>query len=628
MPNRFRQITRRNVEREVNAIRIGFREFRGLLLALPILFGGAAQSSAEAPIAGLTCDDTLKEQFRPDELTKVVLVKPYAKGDALVLPGDDPAMAPKVGNDICLVKLMVGPGNPGPEGAPSTSDGIGIEIWLPSKANWNERIHALGGGGFQGGAAGSADNIGNPMAAAVAFTEGAVSSSSDAGHASVPKNYGIPDSGGDFLMLPDGSPNAVLWHDYSVRALHEQAVKTKALTDAYYGRPARYSYWDGSSTGGRQGHKLAQAHPEDFDGIIANLPAINFVPLLASMLWPQLVFERDLGGEPLTVEQQDLVSRAAIKACDTVGGQHLGFIMDPAQCRYDPVMDPGVLCVLEGGANEGPECLTRKQAVAVNKIWYGPSEDGSVPDPAEDNGWNIPVGGKQLWFGPARGTSLWNWFFTAMLGRPAGVANPGAASFLGAHGVALAAGNPKLAGTDFLNGRGNGEDGWKELSYEEFAEAVRRGNVLDATTFSQINTDNPDLSAFEAAGGKLLFWHGTNDEVIPVQGSMQYYDSVVEAMGSLERVQDFYRFYVVPGAGHQSPNGTANPAANPPIFSRDGLYAHLVKWVEQGEAPGRIVLESPSAQPVTRSQPVCPYPAKARYAGGDPNAAESYDCAL
>src|SRR2546425_10090296 len=102
----------------------------------------------------LTCDDTLKNDFRPDSLTTVLLVKAFNKGDALALtpPPAPPAPQPPVAaNDVCVVKLLVRPGNPGPAGAPSTSPGIGIEVWLPTRENWNRRIHVAGGGGWAGG---------------------------------------------------------------------------------------------------------------------------------------------------------------------------------------------------------------------------------------------------------------------------------------------------------------------------------------------------------------------------------------------------------------------------------------------------------------------------------------------
>ncbi len=206
---------------------------------LPFIgFGNPPVATVPPPSgpAALTCDDTLKANFKPDASTSVVAVKSFKKGDALVLGGAATAATPVAANDVCMVKLNVGPGNPGPEGAPSTSPGIGIEIWLPSKAAWNSRIHALGGGGWQGGVAGSAAAIASSDAANVAGKEGAVSSTTDTGHSSL--------AGGSFAMNPDGTINKTLWTDFASRGIHEQAVKTKALAAAYYGTPAKYAYWE------------------------------------------------------------------------------------------------------------------------------------------------------------------------------------------------------------------------------------------------------------------------------------------------------------------------------------------------------------------------------------------------
>jgi feruloyl esterase len=91
--------------------------------------------------------------FKPDANTTVTLVKSFKKGDSLALSGTPATPAPPVAlNDMCLVKLTIGPGNPGPASALSTSSGIHIEVWLPSPANWNKRIHNITLGGFGGNA--------------------------------------------------------------------------------------------------------------------------------------------------------------------------------------------------------------------------------------------------------------------------------------------------------------------------------------------------------------------------------------------------------------------------------------------------------------------------------------------
>lgn len=240
----------------------------------------------------------------------------------------------------------------------------------------------------------------------------------------------------------------------------------------------------------------------------------------------------------------------------------------------------------------------------------------------------MPPRGKHLWYGPARGTSLWNMYFTRLFGFPAGLANSDEPSTLATDMVAIVTGDPTMTEPGFANASGEPQGKWRFLSYEQLAAIIDRAKQLDVTHFARLDTDDPDLSAFKRRGGKMLVWHGTHDEVIPVQGTMQYYDSVIEKMGGIEEVQSFYRLYIVPGNGHMSPNGTSNPSANPPVIGPGEMYAMLVDWVEKGIVPGPIEIHSPSDEPVQRSLLICLYPAKIRYSGGDPNKASSYICAL
>lgn len=557
-------------------------------------------------------NDSLKTSFRPDDLTSVILVKQFRKGEPLVIDEPVTAQTPAAPDDLCMVKLNVGPGNPGPKGAPSTSPGIGIEVWLPAGDAWNGRIHNIGGlGGYDGGMQGSPHAVGWPYAALTAGTEGAISASTDAGHVL---------TNGAWAMNPDGTPAHQLWIDYAHRAMHEMAEKTKALAIAYYGRPAHHAYYEGASTGGRHGYRLAQEYPGDYDGIIAKLPALNWAEWVTAAVYRSLVAMRDLGGKYLTRGQMDLVSNAAIRLCDTVGGQHMGYILDNAACTYDPTKDPEVLRVEDGGTNTGPDALSLQQAMAVNKMWYGMTSDGTVPDPQRDNGVAAVLDGKHRWYGLMRGTSLYQAYF-ANIGYGSGNAHEGYI----ADQVALEMQDPALANPTFENASGNGKGLWAKMSYEELNEAFNRGVALDET-FGRLASDDPDLSAFKAHGGKFLSWHGWNDEAIPVQGTIQYYDRVIETMGGLDQVQDFFRLYLVPGAGHMSPNGTSNPDAHPPIPGPDQFYRLMVDWVENGVEPGEVTLETPADSPVRRSFPACPYPQTAVYVGGDPNEASSYAC--
>ena len=585
-------------------------------------------SPAQVSAAQPGCTDALKASFHPDAQTSVVLVKPFQKGDPLVIAEPVTSFTPKAANELCLVKLIVGPGNPGPADAPSTSAGIGIEVWLPAPANWNGRLHNIGGhGGYDGGGQSLPGEVGWPYAAAPAGNEGAISASTDSGHVPVD---------GSWAMLPDGTPNRALWADFAQRAQHEMALKSKALAKLYYGRAPDHAYYEGASTGGRHGYMLAQQHPEDYDGIIATLPTIYFTQWATNNFYRLLVDQRDLGGVPLTEGQQDLASNAAINACDVVGGQHLGYIMDNAACHYDPTQDRKVLCRADGGENLSADCLSRQQAAAIDKIWYGITSDGSVPSPALDNGVGLALEGKHRWYGPMRGTSLYLAYFTklnqAMIhmlastpGHAGSASGKSAAAGSNADMIALELQNPTLAFPSFRNASGNGQDLWKGLSYEQLANAFDRGIALDPV-FGGVSSANPDLSAFKAHGGKFLSWHGWNDESIPVQHTMRYYNAVVDKMGGLDKVQSFFKLYLVPGGGHTSPQGTSNPDANPPAVAPGQFYKLMVNWVEKGIAPGRIEIQSPSDKSARITQPLCPYPQAAAYLGGDPRITTSYTC--
>src|SRR2546430_12097644 len=371
-------------------------------IAAVTILGVPFHGSADGRKKLLTCDDTLKNDFQPDSLTTVLLVKAFNKGEALTLSTPTPT-TPVAANDVCVVKLLVGPGNPGPAGAPSTSPGIGIEVWLPARENWNHRIHVAGGGGWAGGnqtsltalaGAGGAGTT-TPSPSFIATVEGAVSANTDTGHSGP--------GGGSFAMNPDGSINTVLWNDFAQRGIHEMAVKSKQITKAYYGKAAKYSYWDGFSTGGPQGHQLAPLHAGNFARILAGAPAVNWTRFITNELDPQMVVQRDLGGVSLSIGQLTLLGNAAINACDVVNGQHLGYIPDPSGCRYDPTLDPSVIC----GTSTSANCVTPLQAQPMNKLWYGQTRDGTAPPPSADNAWSLHIGiGNHLWYGLARGSSF------------------------------------------------------------------------------------------------------------------------------------------------------------------------------------------------------------------------------
>ena len=289
---------------------------------------GHMTSALAGPLA---CDDEIKTAFRPDADTTVVAVRSVKKGEDLMAPD-----APKpvtAAADMCLVKLLVGPGVTAEKDktARSYSEGIGIEVWLPTEANWNKRIRNYGGGGWVGGGHRHADKIGSKVPAIVNANMGYASGTTDAGQPSY--------QDGSFAFLSDGKVNVEALRDFSVRAMVEQALKTKALVSLYYSKAPKYSYYDGHSQGGRQGLKIAQEYPELYDGYMIGQPALNIAKFGPAGLYPQIVMKTDwyaAADKPKAAAfaaKVNAANKRAVAACDKPG---LGFLLDPFSCDYDP----------------------------------------------------------------------------------------------------------------------------------------------------------------------------------------------------------------------------------------------------------------------------------------------------
>jgi Tannase and feruloyl esterase len=162
------------------------------------------------------------------------------------------------------------------------------------------------------------------------------------------------------------------------------------------------------------------------------------------------------------------------------------------------------------------------------------------------------------------------------------------------------------------------------LSYTRLTVAALQGLVLQQQ-FANINTDNPDLTAFNNRKGKLILYHGLADNLIAPQGSDNYYGRVSAAMGGTAATQSFFRYYQIPGLAHsgrlEASTGVPVPQT---VLGRDEMFLALQNWVEGGTAPGRIDVSSSDA---SVSLPMCLYPQKITYSGtGSVTAAGSYAC--
>ena len=208
--------------------------------------------------------------------------------------------------------------------APSKDSDIKIEVWLPA-AGWNGKFQAVGNGGWSGAV--------NQVALGTAVRRGYAAAGTDTGHAG---------SGASFAL---GHPEKLV--DFGYRAVHEMTVKAKAIIAAYYGSGPKFSYWNGCSSGGKQGLKEAQRFPGDYDGIIAGAPANYWTHLMAGDLWPGYTTLQDAASY-IPPAKYPLIHRAVLEACDALDGVKDGLIEDPRRCKFDPKIllckggDPGV----------------------------------------------------------------------------------------------------------------------------------------------------------------------------------------------------------------------------------------------------------------------------------------------
>jgi uncharacterized repeat protein (TIGR01451 family) len=426
---------------------------------------------------------------------------------------------------------------------------INVIVGLP-KTTWNGRYQANGNGVYAG--------VALPPTGAVA--QGWAASSTDTGHQSALLT-------GEWAWSPTGMNYAQI-RDFAYRANHEMAVKSKALINMYYGVPPTYSYWNGCSTGGREGITEAVRYPNDFDGIYAGAPAINWTRFIPAEEWPQVVMNNL--GNFVPACKLNAVPGLVLQACDLTDGLQDG-LYDPRECGFDPQSLLG---------KETPcGAYTQADVDVIAKIMEGPRR----PD------------GEFLWYGLLPGASM-----TSLAGT---VETPAGRD-----------GNPFLVSNEWFKWFLHKDPSWDwhTITFASYAtdfdqSVTEWGEVL--------GTNNPDLRKFRDSGGKIVIWHGLADPLIFAQGTIDYWEKVLAFMGGPTATHPFARMFLAPNVGHCSGGGPA-PGGNG--------FAAVQKWVEEGIAPDTLLGTSG-----TRTRPLCLYPKVARYKGsGSIDDAQNFRCVL
>ncbi len=440
---------------------------------------------------------------------------------------------------------------------PGEGDHAKVSVWLPA-LSWNGRLETVGGSAYAAG------DYGSGLAAAV-----------KGGYAAATTDAGV----GTYLdtswaLNSTGQVNTALLEDFASRSEHETAIVAKEVISGYYGRAASYAYFNGCSTGGRQGYMEAQQYPDDYNGILANAPAISWDEFEVATLWPQVVMNEEKTYP--TACEFSAFTAAAVKACDGLDGAKDGLLSDPDECSYDPRRLIGTTI----DCNGQKVTITAADADVVRKIWDGPRT----------------ASGKKLWPGVPIGADLTGLAGTTTdaAGDPVGAPFPVPAEWV----------STWLEKNPAFN--------VSTITYSQFTQLFKQSQSQYAKI---IDTSNPDLSAFRNAGGKLLTWHGSADQYIPTDGTVQYRQQVDQEMGGTNKVNNFYRLFLAPGTNHCGLIGQTND------------LAALTAWVEHGKAPQTLTatLTTASGQKVTRS--LCAYPLVSRYKGhGNVADASSFRC--
>ena len=453
----------------------------GLILALAI--SASAQTASK-------CSDLTKLKIPGINLV-------IAKADTIAATATMPAH--------CLVDGMVDQRT----GAGAKTYGIGFAVALPT--NWNTRFLFQGGGGYNG-------SVRPPLGGAAAGSDPALArgfavASTDSGH-----------KGATFDRSYDQDQQASL--DFAQVAVARVTEISKQIVAQYYGQPAKYSYFVGCSTGGREGMLMTQRYPGYFDGVVSGDPAMrtgfsgignNWAAVAFNQIAPKDDSGRAQPYKAFSEADKKLIVNGVLNACDAADGLKDSMVFNTRACKFDPA-------ALTCAGAKTDTCLTSQQVAALKKAFAGPrNSKGDLVYP--------------------------------MNAYDAGIAG------------LLPSSTPPAAGA-------NAPPLTIDVDQRLFALL---GNPLEAIT----DTTRTNLSSFSAHGGKLLFYHGMSDPAFSAMDTLDYYQKMSQANGGMDQVRSWSRMYLVPGMAHCRGGEFA--------LDQFDLLGAVVNWVEKGTAPDSVV---------------------------------------
>jgi hypothetical protein len=437
---------------------------------------------------------------------------------------------------------------------------LNFQVALPD--NWNRKVLFIGGGAFDG----VIPEIG--IFGAGGLAAGYAVIANDSGH------QGMGEMPSDDASWALDDERAVT--RFAETSTHEVMAPATAIVRARYGREIKKVYFEGCSNGGREALIAAQRWPNDFDGIIARAPALNFTGAMTA-------FQRnarlvDALGGTLSRAKLKLVAEAELAACDEDDGVSDEIIGRPYDCRFDSTT---LLC--DGATDD--TCLSELELTTLNGIRSAtPLPYAQRDSIAQSAAWGVGHEVEESW---------WVWFF--------GSGGPSVQSVLQDQFIKYFV--TKNPSEDTL-----------ATSLDEYAAEMEQASAL-------LDASDPDLSDFRASGGKLILWHGLADPALAAAETAAYYERAVKHAGGRAEADEFLRYFTAAGVYH---------CIGGPGADWVDLLGSLDAWVSDGTAPDDLVATSGpfSTRPTPISRPLCAYPSYPRYVGsGDSNVAASYSCA-
>jgi Tannase and feruloyl esterase len=455
-----------------------------------------------------------------------------------------------------------------------------IRFQLNLPLQWNGRSVQYGGGGFNGVLI---TGVGLPPAApfdgASPLAKGFATFGTDSGHET---KAGEPPQ-----LFAANDEAFVNFAHASYKKVRDAAV---TLIERAYGARPEKMYFLGSSEGGREGLTMAQHYPNDFDGIFARVPVINWVGLQHAGTRAGIA---SMGEGWIRPAQVKLVQDAVLAACDAQDGVADGLVEDAVGCKAR--FDVAKLLCPNGASGDG--CLSEAQVAAIRTLQSPYRFSFALANGVDEYpGWGVS-GEATKAYGPTGGWSAW-WLGAA----------PPALPQLPNNGIAWVFGSGAI---QHIFARDPNFD-VRKYRPEDFAERVREVSAL-------MDSTDPDLGAFRAHGGKLIMLEHLSDYAQSPYAGIGYFLEVQKRMGEAG-VADFIRLYTAPGVDHVGSGAPANV----------DMLSVLVDWVEHGRAPDDLaVVEQQAALPIAidRSLPLCRWPGWPHYKAGDPKNAASFACA-